>query len=170
MDAADREHRRLRRVHDGAELVDAVHAEVRDREGAALQVVEAQPVRARPHDELGSPFGDPPPFPTVSAPDMAWGLAPGRVRGGQGQSRQLHAFGRHVGHHAARGYLLAGGGGDARERPAGRGLDGDGDLVGLDLHQLLGVEDPLAVHLRLHPELRHETREPFTPAWAASTS
>ena len=38
LDRADREDRRLRRVEHGDELLDAVHAEVGDREGAALEV------------------------------------------------------------------------------------------------------------------------------------
>ncbi len=39
---ADREDRRLRRVEHGDELVDVVHAEVRDRERAALEILGAQ--------------------------------------------------------------------------------------------------------------------------------
>ena len=46
---ADREDRRLRRVEDGDELLDAEHAEVRDREGAALEIACcSSPSRARP--------------------------------------------------------------------------------------------------------------------------
>ena len=41
LDRADGEDRRLRRVEHGDELLDAVHAEVRDRERAALEVAPA---------------------------------------------------------------------------------------------------------------------------------
>ena len=56
-DAPDGEDRRLRRVDDRLERVDAVHAEVRDRERAALDVLGAEPAaRARLDDlDAGAP-------------------------------------------------------------------------------------------------------------------
>ena len=51
---ADREDRDLRRVEHGDELLDAEHAEVRDRERAALEVVLLQLVVARALHEVGA--------------------------------------------------------------------------------------------------------------------
>ena len=48
---ADGEDRGLRRVEDGDELLDAEHAEVRDRERPALEVVRAELAVARARDE-----------------------------------------------------------------------------------------------------------------------
>ena len=45
LDGADREDRDLRRVEHGDELLDAEHAEVRDRERAALHVLAASACR-----------------------------------------------------------------------------------------------------------------------------
>ena len=59
--AADGEDRHLRRVEHGEEPIDAVHAEVRDREGAALEVRRLELACARPLDELdasGGQLGD----------------------------------------------------------------------------------------------------------------
>ena len=51
-DPADRQDRRLRRVHDGVKRVDAVHPEVRDGKGAALDIGRPQPSLAGRGDEL----------------------------------------------------------------------------------------------------------------------
>ena len=58
LDRADGEDRDLRRVEDGGELLDAEHAEVRDRERPALEVRELQLVVAGPPDEVGARAGD----------------------------------------------------------------------------------------------------------------
>ena len=55
---ADGEDRDLRRVEHGDELLDAEHAEVRDRERAALEVVLLQLVVARALHEVGARAGD----------------------------------------------------------------------------------------------------------------
>src|SRR6266511_3597226 len=56
LDRADREDCDLRRVEDGDELLDAVHAEVGDRERAALEVVLGQLAVTRACDD-GPPLG-----------------------------------------------------------------------------------------------------------------
>src|SRR6185437_5098828 len=53
-DPADGEDRRLWCVDDRAERVDAEHAEVRDRERAALDVVQAELPGAGARDEVGA--------------------------------------------------------------------------------------------------------------------
>ena len=58
LDRADGEDRRLRRVEDGDELLHAVHAEVGDRERAALEVGGLQLAVARAGDEVGAGGGD----------------------------------------------------------------------------------------------------------------
>ena len=58
LDGADGEDRDLRRVEHGDELLDAEHAEVRDRERAALQVGQRQLAVARAADEIGAGAGD----------------------------------------------------------------------------------------------------------------
>ena len=57
-DGADGEDRDLRRVEHGDELLDAEHAEVRDREGAALHVLQRQLAVAGTADEIGAGAGD----------------------------------------------------------------------------------------------------------------
>src|SRR6266536_1871905 len=52
LDCPDREDRRLRRVEDGNEPLDAEHAEVRDREGAAVEIFLAELARARACDDV----------------------------------------------------------------------------------------------------------------------
>ena len=54
LDRADGEDRRLRRVENGDELLDAEHAEVGDRERAALEVGGLEPPVARAADEIGA--------------------------------------------------------------------------------------------------------------------
>ena len=55
---ADGDDRGLRRVEDGGEALDGVHAEVRDRERAALEVVGAELVVAGAADDVGARGGD----------------------------------------------------------------------------------------------------------------
>ena len=57
-DAADGEDRRLRRVDDRLERVDAVHAEVRDRERAALRRLRGGAALPARLDDLAAPRGD----------------------------------------------------------------------------------------------------------------
>ena len=58
LDGSDREDRDLRRVEHGDELLDAEHAEVRDRERAALHVLQRQLAVAGAADEIGAGAGD----------------------------------------------------------------------------------------------------------------
>ena len=58
LDGADREDRHLRRVEDGDEVLHAVHAQVRDRERAAVHVLARQLAATRPADEVGARAGD----------------------------------------------------------------------------------------------------------------
>ena len=58
LDRADGEDRRLRRVEDGDELLDAVHAEVRDRERAALEIGRLELPVAGAADDVGAGGGD----------------------------------------------------------------------------------------------------------------
>ena len=55
---ADGDDGRLRWVQDGREALDGVHAEVRDRERPALEVLGAQLAVAGPADEIGAQAGD----------------------------------------------------------------------------------------------------------------
>ena len=55
---ADRDDRGLRRVQHGGEALDAVHAEVRDREGAVLEVAALELALARPGDDVRAGGGD----------------------------------------------------------------------------------------------------------------
>ena len=57
-DSADGEDRRLGPVENGAECVDAVHAEIRDRESAAADILRTQCAGTRRLDELLPPRGD----------------------------------------------------------------------------------------------------------------
>src|SRR4029450_2315019 len=58
LDRTDREDRGLRRVEDGREDLDAVHAEVRDRERSAVEVVLRELALARALDDLLPFSGD----------------------------------------------------------------------------------------------------------------
>ncbi len=58
LDRADREDRDLRRVEHGDELLDAVHPEVRDREGPALEIGELELPVARARHDVGAVGGD----------------------------------------------------------------------------------------------------------------
>src|SRR3990172_5157482 len=54
LDRADGEDRNLRRIEDGDELLDAVHAEIRDRERAIGEIVKLELAVAGPCDEIGT--------------------------------------------------------------------------------------------------------------------
>ena len=58
LDRADGEDRDLRRVEHGDELLDPVHAEVRDRERAVLEIGELELSVAGAGDEIGADGGD----------------------------------------------------------------------------------------------------------------
>ena len=60
---ADRQDAALRRVDDRGELLDAEHAEVGDREGAALELLELQLAGAGARGEVLHLGGDLPPGP-----------------------------------------------------------------------------------------------------------
>ena len=60
---ADREDAALRRVDDRGELADAVHAEIGDRERAALELLELQLAGAGARGEVLGLGGDLPPAP-----------------------------------------------------------------------------------------------------------